>query len=143
MIGYIVLSQIIIHRIYVSKLKGCTMHFLFNRSPKSFDKGIYSFHKGFDDGGFSFFKIKDLIYTNYNYKCNHYYTNPNHDLNQFEFGFLVKITTCKVENHKKQYCNKKRKKKRNHKRLIHKLLKRPSRYLASCCNLFKTVLVVL
>lgn len=56
-------------------------------------------------------KIKDQIYTNYNYKCNNYYTNPNHDLNQFEFGFLVKITTCKVENHKKQYCNKKRKKK--------------------------------
>jgi hypothetical protein len=35
------------------------MHFLFNRSPKSFDKGIYSFHKGFDDGGFSFFEQKD------------------------------------------------------------------------------------
>jgi hypothetical protein len=46
-------------------------------------------------------KDKDMVYLNYNCKGNDYYASPNHDLHQLGFGSLVKIASCKEENHEK------------------------------------------
>jgi hypothetical protein len=57
-----------------------------------FNKGIYLFFEQ---------KDKDRVYLNYNCKGNDYYASPNHDLHQLGFGSLVKIASCKEENHEK------------------------------------------